>query len=80
MQSVALQVSATDNCHVARSRIISVSSNEGTASDWNITGDLTVDLRAERAGNSVRIYNITIECVDDSGNKSRAVARLTVAK
>src|SRR6058998_1017233 len=50
MQQVTLSVAAIDNCHLARCRIIRVTSNESpldpgsgqTASDWQITGDLTV--------------------------------------
>jgi hypothetical protein len=80
MQPVTLHVSATDNCHLARSRIISVASNEATAAmDWEITGDLTLNLRAERSGRGGgRVYTITIECVDDSGNTSTALAQVTV--
>ena len=80
MKPVALSVSATDNCHVARSRIISVSSNEPANSDWEITGDLTLNLRAERSGNTPRIYNITVESSDDFGNTSSAVISLAVQR
>jgi hypothetical protein len=42
-----------------------------TEPDWEITGDLTVDLRAERAGGGDgRIYSIVVECTDASGNSS----------
>lgn len=85
MQPVTLSVNATDNCHVARSKIISVTSTEVLASagvaspDWQITGDLTVNLRAERSGNGPgRIYTITVECADDAGNTSTAQAQVTV--
>lgn len=85
MQPVTLQVSATDNCHVASCRTVSVTSNEsqgvpgGASPDWQITGDLSVNLRAERSGNGTgRIYTITVECADDSGNKSQATAQVIV--
>ncbi len=67
--------------------IISVSSNEPqdgrcdghTAPDWKITGDLTVDLRAERSGaGSGRIYTITVECTDAYENAATATAEVTV--
>jgi hypothetical protein len=57
--------------------VVSVSSNEpvdglgdgDTAPDWTITGDLAVSLRAERAGGGDgRVYTITVECQDSSGN------------
>lgn len=44
-----------------------------TAPDWVITGDLTVDLRAERAGNgSGRTYTLEIACEDASYNVATA--------
>ena len=80
MQPVTLRVSATDNCHLARSKIISVFSNEGAASDWESTGDLALNLRADRSGNGTgRVYTITVECADDSGNLSTAVACVAVS-
>ncbi len=65
---------------MARSRITSVSANEGSAADSQITGDLTVNLRAERDGNAARVYSITVECLDDSGNKATAIAQVLVGK
>ena len=80
MRPVALQVSATDNCRVARTRILQVTSNQpGSSSDWELTGDLTVNLRAERFGNGAdRIYSIIVECSDDAGNTAIALASVTV--
>jgi rhamnogalacturonan endolyase len=66
---------AGDNAPVTR--ILSVTSNEpvngtgdgNTEPDWLITGDLTLQLRAERAGNnSSRIYTITVQTRDAAGN------------
>lgn len=78
MIPVSLSVAASDNCDSApRCQIITVNSNEpinglgdgDTAPDWEITGNLAVNLRAERSGNgSGRIYTITVECSDVSGN------------
>ena len=67
-------------------RIVSVTSNEApngsgdghTDTDWQITGPLTVDLRAERSGTgSGRVYTITVESRDHSGNAS--IKTVTVA-
>jgi hypothetical protein len=80
---VTVAVSATDACAGSvRCRIVSVTSNEATdASDWKITGDLTLNLRATRSNKGTgRIYTITIECVDASGNVSRKTATVTVPR
>jgi len=80
MQPVTLSVSATDNCHVARTRIVGATSNEpGSSPDWELTGDLTLNLRAERSGKGAgRLYSITVECADDAGNTSTAAATVAV--
>ncbi len=88
MVPVVLAVDASDNCDSV-CQIISAESNEpvnglgdgntNTAPDWVITGDLTVKLRAERSGTgSGRIYTITVECTDQSGNSSTDTAKVTV--
>lgn len=60
-------------------RILSVSSNEPvdgpddghTSPDWEITGALTVNLRAERSGTGPgRIYTIVVEARDAAGNST----------
>ena len=86
MQDVTVIVSAVDNCRLANSKIISVTSESTvepdkgqTVPDWQITGDLTLRLRAERSGAGAgRVYNITVECTDVSGNASRAVVQVAV--
>jgi hypothetical protein len=45
--------------------------------DWVITGDHTLQLRAERSGNSSRVYYITIQATDASRNIS-TTKRVTV--
>lgn len=82
MQPVRVNVSATDNCHVAGSKIISVTSNESDGNtDWQITGDLTVNLRASRFGNGAgRVYTITVQCMDDSGNASTNTVSVTAPR
>jgi hypothetical protein len=68
--------------------IASVSSNEpengtgdgDTAPDWQVTGALSIELRAERAGTGTgRIYSIAVSCTDRSGNVSApALVNVTV--
>jgi len=69
------------------SQIVSVSSNQpinGTgdgdvAPDWVITGPLTLQLRAERAGTGGdRIYTITVQTTDFSGNATLTTVTVTV--
>jgi hypothetical protein len=85
MVSVHVQAHVTDTCGSATWKIISVSSNEGshgsghTAPDWKITGDHTLKVRAERAGGgSGRIYTITIQATDLSGNTALGTVTVTV--
>ncbi len=63
-----------------RAKIVAVASNEpangsgdgNTNTDWRTTGDLTLELRAERSGGGTgRIYTITVEATDASGNVSQ---------
>jgi len=83
MVPVAVEVSDPE----AVCYITSVSSNEAedgrgdghTAPDWEITGNLTVNLRAERSGaGSGRIYTIAVECTDAAGNAATATIDVTV--
>jgi hypothetical protein len=88
MAPVTVTVDATDLCDPNFTcEIVSVTSNEpidglgdgDTSPDWVITGPLTVDIRAERSGTGTgRIYTITVECTDDSGNSSTATVEVRV--
>ncbi|MGH9891803.1 MAG: Ig-like domain-containing protein, partial [bacterium] len=88
LRPVTVSVDVSDICDAAPGcKIISVSSNEpvnglgdgDTAPDWTITGDLTVDLRAERSGTgNGRVYTITVQCTDASGNSSTKDVTVTV--
>ena len=88
MMPVTVTASASDICDAAPTcEIISVSSNEpvnglgdgDAAPYWVITGNLTVNLRAEQAGTgSGRVYTITVECADASGNSSTKTVDVTV--
>jgi len=49
--------------------------------DWEITGNLTLKLRAERSGNGGgRVYTITVESRDAAGNLSAKTVTVTVPK
>jgi len=88
MIPVTLTVSATDNCDLdPNCEIIDVSSNEpvnglgdgDTAPDWEITGDLTLNLRAERSGKgSGRLYTITVRSKDYALNASEMQVTVSV--
>jgi hypothetical protein len=63
--------------------ITEVRSNEpqiGFEPDWEITGPLSLNLRAERFGSKVaRIYTIVVKCEDASGNVAYASVEVAVA-
>ena len=64
-------------------RIVSVTSNEPggkNSPDFIITGDLTLQLRAERSGKSKsgRIYTIEVACTDGAGNTTSTTVVVTV--
>jgi hypothetical protein len=77
--NVTLKAVVQDICGPTSWKIISVESNQAvnakgsgnTSPDWQITGNHTVKLRAERSGNSGdRVYSITLQAKDESGNLS----------
>ncbi len=71
MVPVTLSVSATDASGVVSKKIISVTSNETGSGQWQVTGDLTLNLQADRNGNGTgRIYTITVQCKDPFNNAS----------
>jgi hypothetical protein len=81
MVPVTILTSATDNCGSASCQIVSVSSNEplDADGDWTITGNLTLNLRAERLGTGAgRVYTVTVLCTDASGNGSTKTVKVTV--
>ena len=88
MVAVKVAVSGSDVCDTTPScHITSVSSNEpenglgdgDKSPDWQITGDLTLKLRAERSGKgNGRIYTATISCSDASGNSLEGEVTITV--
>ena len=87
MVTVKLQAHVTDTCGTTTWKITGVTSNEAadaigsgkTATDWQITGDHTLKLRAERSGKgSGRIYTITIQAKGASGNTAQKTVTVTV--
>ncbi len=90
MVPVTVSVSVTDLCDPSVDcRIVAVTSNEpeqgagagDSFPDWEITGDLTVNLRAERLGKGDgRVYTIVVECSDDGGNRSTSAVTVTVPR
>ncbi len=82
MVPVTVEVSVSDDSDdVPACQIITVSSNEPVKwlPDWKITGDLMVDLRAERSRKgSGRVYMIGIQCTDSSGNNAIETVTVTV--
>jgi len=90
MVPVVVTAAASDQCGGSVScRIVSVTSNEpengsgdgNTNHDWEITGDLTLNVRAERAGSGTgRVYTITVACTDSSGNQSTSSLTVTVPR
>lgn len=87
---VTVATSVSDVCEATPvCKIISVSSNEPISTDdgsdigpdWEITGDLTVNLRAERSRTgSGRVYTITVQCTDADGNSSIKDVTVTVPR
>jgi hypothetical protein len=89
MVPVTVTIVASDDTGVVSSRIISVTSSEpdnglgdgDTAGDIQITGDLSLLLRAERSGKgNGRTYTITVECQDEAGNASTGTTTVTVPR
>jgi Right handed beta helix region len=90
MVPVTINVSVSDNNDPnVVCRIISVTSNEpvdglgdgDTSPDWIITGNLGLNLRAERSGKANgRVYTITIECSDSFGNSSTETVTVSVPR
>jgi hypothetical protein len=88
MVPVGVSMTATDTCDPNPTcMIVSISSNEpvngkgdgNTSPDWENTGDFTANLRAERAGKaSGRVYTITGQCTDVSGNSADQSVDVTV--
>jgi hypothetical protein len=82
MVPVIISVSATDICDPnPKSKIIGVTSNEPGPDQYQITGDLTLNVQSERNGNgNGRVYTITVQAKDVSGNATAKNVLVTVPK
>jgi len=86
LRPVSSQTKGRDDFALSACRIIAVTSNEPSSPgirepDSEITGPLTVSLRADRSGQGDgRIYTITVECEDDGGNKVTSDVTVSVPK
>ncbi|MFH1723279.1 MAG: PKD domain-containing protein [Elusimicrobiota bacterium] len=89
MTPVRVSVAATDYCGDAAvaCSVVSTSSDEpvngpgdgNTSPDWENTGGLTLDLRAERSGKGDgRVYTTTVECSDAAGNSATGTVDVNV--
>lgn len=85
---VTVAVSVHDTCDPNPTCVItSITSNESptgkgsgnTSPDYQVTGPLSANLRAERDGNgSGRVYTIAVQCTDHSNNTSQGTTTVTV--
>ncbi|MCP3959892.1 MAG: hypothetical protein GY719_18770 [bacterium] len=87
MVPVSLSFDVTDACDAEpMCQVTTVTSSEPvtgpgdrTEPDWLITGPMSVELRAERAGGGDgRLYSIEVECTDASGNAASGDASVAV--
>ena len=87
MVPVHVDYNTSDTCSSGGRCVLSVSSNEptnglgdgDTSPDWSVVDEHNVMLRSERAGGgSGRIYTITIDCTDGSGNHSTKTVTVSV--
>ena len=81
MIPVTVSVTSSGGCGGVSCKIISVVSNEPTGpdGDWEITGPLTLKLRAERAGlGRGRIYTVKVLCSDADGRPAEKTVTVSV--
>lgn len=87
MVPVTVTAVATDDVSAVTARILSVTSSEpdnglgdgDTPGDIEITGPMTLKLRAERSGKgSGRVYTILVEAADEAGNTTTGQVQVLV--
>lgn len=80
---VEVEVNVDERCDPEpRCAIVNVESSDPTRErvpDWEFRSDLEVALRAKRDGEGDRIYTLTVECRDASGNASSSTTEVRVA-
>ena len=82
MVTVKVNATVTDVCDAnPKCRIVSVTSNEPGPDQFQVTGDMTLNLQSERngAGNG-RTYTITVQATDASGNSAKKCVMVKVPK
>jgi len=82
MVPIKIAATATDICDPnPKSKIISVTSNESGAAQYEITGDLTLNVQSDRlGGGNGRVYTIVVQATDASGNAATKSVTVTVPK
>lgn len=83
MVPIAISALVFDESDPAPSVVITgVTSNDPdvAAEDVEITGALTVNLRADKTRSEVRIYTITVEATDWNGNVSQSSTQVKVER
>jgi N-acetylneuraminic acid mutarotase len=79
MAPVTVNINATDDSGTAMCNISSISSNEPGPGEFQISGNLTANLKADRnAAGTGRTYTITVQCKDPSNNTSSADVHVAV--
>ncbi len=87
MVAVTLNVAVSDNCDPTLAvELIAINSSEpatgkgdNTSPDWELTGPLTANLRAESSKSADRVYTLTVRCTDASGNSSTTTVPVSVS-
>jgi hypothetical protein len=82
MMTVTISVTATDICDPNPTlQIIGVTSNEPGPGQYEITGSLSLNVQSERnGGGDGRVYTITVQALDASGNAATKDVIVTVPK
>ena len=80
MVPVSLSLRAPDTCNASCS-LVQISGTDGaTASDWQISGPLSANLRSTRSGQAKdgRVYTLQLACTDTAGLSGMKSVQVTV--
>jgi len=80
MVPVSLAVNTPDTCNVS-CNITQVTGTDGASSaDWQISGPLSANLRADRTGKDKngRVYTLNLQCSDAASNSTAKTVQVTV--